>query len=166
MKKRKTKARVSGYWRVTEAGTYYIKGYLRKRPSKKTLKAASKQRAATVKRKTKRRYVEHHIGEDKYQLAWTWKVLVLVPLGYHQKFFDTGEQEKEVFVEQYMHTKFALTRKQAKVELNRLINETEERYDSVQWESFTLYQVGGPGPITEKHWIKHGTYTKDKLPNR
>ena len=169
MKKRKTKARVKGYWRYSSAAqirkgykqAYYVKQYLRKRPSKKTLKAAAKKRATTLAAKPKQL---GGTSDTKYPLYWTWKVSALTPSEGSSKgvqFFEAVDpDEPDRMLPEYYHTKFAVTRKTSINRLHKLIGQIEETYyGEVLWQSFTLYQVGGPGAITEKHWIEKERYT-------
>jgi hypothetical protein len=174
MKKHKPKQRVKGYWwwpseALVAKGVKrkWVKGYLRKRPSKATLKRAAKKRAATIALRKPFKYAPHHRGEDRYRLYYTWKVLALVPPGYIDKFWRASEDPDaaDVMKPIYMHTPFTETKEEANLNLQRLIHASEEKHGSVEWQTFTLYLVGGPGPITEKHWSLVETHLDvDSLP--
>lgn len=152
---------ISEHWVFPEGRrAYKVAGHFQKRPSKKTLRAAAKKRAATISKKKNARFISLGVGEDKYRLYWTWKVLVLVPPGYVARSIahEDAEGDEDDRIDQYMHTPFVKTKKEARKLLTKLVATTVAKYGDVEWVSFTLYRVGGPGPITDKHWRAEATY--------
>jgi hypothetical protein len=161
---------ISEHWVFPEnRRAYKVPGHWQKRPTKKTLRLAAKKRAATIAKKKNARFITLGTSEDRYRLYWTWKVLALVPPGYLARTIaheDPTENEDDR-IKQYMHTPFVKTKKEARLALRKLMSATQAKWGDVEWITFTLYRVGGPGPITEKHWRAETTYTDaTELPKR
>jgi hypothetical protein len=152
-KKKAPRQRVKGHWvfpkptkKNPSGKAYYVKGYLRKRPTEEVKRAAVAKRKRTIANK-RRRFSEPQYTEEGFPLYWTWKVLAILPPGYIGKFVDQGQG-----VPTFLHTPFTSNRRDSVLELHRLVNRIETEYENVEWEWFRLYKVGGPGPVTVKHW--------------
>jgi len=142
----------------------------RKRPSPpKPVKKRKLPPKPVKKRNRPILWIEHFVEDEKIQYAWTWKILALVPPTYNGR-KDAHEDDVEGDdnrILQYMHTKFVTSKRAARLELSRFVNEMTDKYDDIEFKEFTLYQVGGYGPITTKDWIEHESYNNyDGIPKR
>jgi hypothetical protein len=133
----------------------------RKRPSPPKPKPVKKRKRPIL-------WIEHFVEQEKIQYAWTWKILALVPPTYNgRKDAHEDDVEGDNRILQYMHTKFVTSKRAARLELSRFVNKMTDKYDDIEFKEFTLYQVGGYGPITTKDWIEHESYNNyDDIPKR
>lgn len=148
--KKPRKVHVRGHWVIPDSGrrAYYVQPFDRKRPRK-------------AKRQPK---------EPRY---YCWRLFCIQPIWAittnGKGFFESEkfEEDDDEVVSTYIHTKFTESRKQSIRLLRSLIDQTLLRVPSTQFETYTLYHVYGPGPVSEKHWHPLETYLDfDDLPKR